>query len=82
MPRFLGFFVVDAQSPASPGMSWLIIISRPDLNWLAVASFPYEMRDEAYRRWNDLRNEQDLEDLLREWGDEDDYERFLELRTR
>ena len=49
--------------------------------WLGVASFPWEMEDEALLWMERIHSENDLEDLFREWSPEETWADFQRIRN-
>jgi len=50
--------------------------------WSGVAHFPAPVADEAYREFDKLKTPNDLENLFREWSDEETWGAWQELRNR
>jgi hypothetical protein len=76
-PTFVAFLLRPPE-----GGRWGIAIQRPNAVtiWEGVAAFPWVMGDYAFRRFNDLHRDRDIEDLIREWGTQeafDDFQWFL-----
>ena len=61
-----------------PGLPWAICVTRSagGLVWEGCATFPWEFGNEAFIRLSMLHTDTDVEDLLREFGSEVDYEDF------
>jgi hypothetical protein len=77
MPTFTAYLL----EPPYDG-KWGIGIQRPNsvTVWEGLATFPWVMRSYAVRRFNDLERDTDIEDLMREWGTEaefEDFQRFM-----
>lgn len=49
--------------------------------WVGVASFPWQMEDEALLWMDRIRSENDLEDLFREWSPETTWTDFQRIRN-
>lgn len=49
--------------------------------WTGVASFPWEMEDEAALWMERIRTETDLEDLFRQWAPEETWWAFQRIRN-
>lgn len=67
-------FSTSLYAPAEPGAGWWIDLARRDNGsvWRGAARFPDEMGEEARHRFGEVRDDVSLEDLVREWGAEDD----------
>jgi hypothetical protein len=53
----------------------------PDTGWTGVASFLEEMAETVKERVGRIESDNDLEDLLREFGDEETWAEFQEFRA-
>lgn len=49
-------------------------------SWIGIASFPWEMEDEALLWLERIMSENDLEDLFREWSPEETWVDFQAIR--
>lgn len=49
--------------------------------WVGIASFPWEMEDEALLWMERIQSESDLEDLLREWAPTETWWAFQRVRN-
>lgn len=49
--------------------------------WTGVASFPWEMEDEAVSWMDRIHSPNDVEDLLRQWAPAETWESFQEVRS-
>jgi hypothetical protein len=49
--------------------------------WIGVASFPWEMQDEAELWMDRIESENDLEDLFRQWAPEETWWAFQRVRN-
>lgn len=62
---------------------WYIGIARPNdgnMVWVGIAGIPLSMSDVAWRWFEDIENDTDVENLMREWGGEDlqdEFEQFV-----
>jgi hypothetical protein len=58
---------------------WYIGVIRPGdgrIAWVGIAGFPLSMEDLAVSWYQDIENDTDIENLMREWGGEDLQDEF------
>lgn len=77
-------FVARLIAPPMEDGRWRIDVARPvnGEEWRGSAWFPEGMYEEARRRLEELETDTDVEDLLREWADEqvrDDFEQVVAI---
>lgn len=76
------FLTAQLLAPQAIGYPWIIAVFRPNSEyvWEGVAQFPSEMGEQAHRRFEELNDDVDVENLIREWSVEptlDDFQAFL-----
>lgn len=80
MIRDLGPAVLELV-PDEEGLDLAVSYDVGGRPWLGVASFPWEMEDEAISWMERIESVNDLEDLFREWATEETWTDFQRVRN-
>lgn len=66
--------------PDDGGLDLAVSYDLGNGTWIGIASFPWELEDEALLWLERIRSAADLEDLFREWSPEETWVDFQAIR--